>query len=148
MSGVVFIGSFHTLETVIARMRKLGNEGMPLLAQSLSQQMEQEIQRGFDEERTPYGAKWAPLINPKPHRRGGLILTDTREMRDNIRVTPEGGTQVRVTSPTRYSGFHNSGTSRMARRQILPSKHGIGRLWRPGLEAAAKKTIRVIVRDR
>lgn len=148
MSGVTFTGSFHTLDKVIDRMKKLANEGMPLVAQAIAQQMEQEIQRGFDEERTPYGVKWAPLKNPRPRRRGGLILTDTREMRDNISVTPQGGTQIEVRSPVRYSSFHNTGTFKMARRQFIPSKHGIGQIWRPGLEKAAKGAIRYIVSNK
>lgn len=81
--------------------------------------------------RTPYGAAWAPLAD------GGAAKTDIAA---RVELRAEGASIVTETDTV--ASFHNSGTSRMPARPLIPSEAGgIPEAWRRELDAAADKVM-------
>jgi hypothetical protein len=69
------------------------------------------------------GAKWAPLVRPRG--RGSGILVDTGRMRNTF-IAPQRQISARrmvLTFPSDYAHFHQSGTSRMVARPIIPESY-------------------------
>ena len=81
------------------------------------------FEQGFRREIDPYGKKWQPLSSATIayKQRMGYplkILTRTGRMRSSARYVLQGkAVKIIVDFPSR---FHQSGTRRMPKRQILP----------------------------
>lgn len=94
------------------------------------------IQAGFSSETDPYGIPWAPRKN------GGSwpILDKTGVMKSTVAVTttPEG---VRAEFAAPYSGYHQTGTSKMVARRPVPTEsRGLG-TWRDEFERLFDETM-------
>jgi len=92
------------------------------VADATADEMQALIQEGLDAGVDPWGNPWAPL-RPSTLARGRTPppLTDTGVMRDQVVVAANGDTlSVEAPSPAEY---HQSGTSRMARRPMWPSSN-------------------------
>lgn len=81
------------------------------------------VQEGFRKESDPYGKKWSPLSPATVSRKRKLgqslrILVATDKMRQSLRVDV-GRKSVKLVMDF-PSEFHQSGTRKMPKRQILP----------------------------
>lgn len=99
------------------------------------------ITKQFSSGANPYGTAWAAL-RPATLARGRRPppLTDTRRMRRTIRVQTRAGSGLKISVPAPYAGFHQTGTSRMAKRLIVPDR-GLPRSWREAIARSVRKRI-------
>lgn len=99
-----------------------------------------EIDREFATGRDPYGRAWAPL-RPSTLARGRRPppLTDTGRMRGGLEVRPMAGAGISITFADEVPAiFHQKGTRKMARREILPT-NVLPASWNRALENAARR---------
>lgn len=115
----------------------------------------------FRQSRDPYGAPWKPVnrnrrrdVQARRRRaaagrpvRGDLPLVDTGVLRaaaTSDAADLSTGSTIRISIPVEYASYHQDGTRRIARRQIVPdAAGGLGPIW----EAAFKRTIEDKLRD-
>ncbi len=98
------------------------------------------IGKQFTAGRDPFGNPWR-VLRPATIAKGRHPppLTDTRKMRRNIRVKAIRPAGIAVTVPDPGS-LHQTGTRRMARRQILPlSPPRLPAPWRKVIERETRK---------
>lgn len=109
--------NFGHLAQLIAGLARVPSR----VSRDVAQDIRRRITRQFTTETDPYGNAWAPYTAGSIRRgRRPPLLTDTARMRRGIRVRPSSGAGVEITVPAPYAGFHQTGTSTMARRAILP----------------------------
>ena len=108
-------------------------------AARVSRELEYLIGLEFDEGADPYGTAWKPLAKATLSRgRTPPPLTDSRDMRDSLRVRPLAGSGIGITidhpaapHQTGWSGPQGSGPA----RPILPARE-MPPLWAEAIEAA------------
>jgi len=99
------------------------------------------IQRQFDAGVDAYGEAWAPLadstLKRTPDRNGGP-LDNTSEMREGIVVQPMQGAGIQITFEDKgdVAMYHQSGTSRMPARPILPDGDDLPDEWERAISDA------------
>jgi len=94
------------------------------------------INERFDDRAAPNGVKWAPR---KPPTGVWPILEKTGRMRRSFKVIATAA-QVKVLNDTDYLQYHQTGTSRMVARPVLPT----GKLppeWDRRIDAAVSNAI-------
>jgi phage gpG-like protein len=130
---------------------------MPELATALGVAFIKQVADQFRGSRDPYGKPWAPVFRNRLRDRRARAsrakagkapradkpLIDTGRLRASpvARVT---GSDVRIDLPVEYASYHQYGTARMVRRQILPEAEtgGLGPYW----TAAANREAAVVMR--
>ena len=134
-------GDFMMLAQLRQRLARMGTgEVLRVLGSRLATETQEQMLRGFREQRDPYGRKWAPRKPPPAWavRAFGLvddhhpILDKTGQMIDGGRSRFDGRRiLVTLKSP---APFHQSGTIKMVRRQMLPTADmgGLGPIWTAG----------------
>lgn len=136
MAGVV--GDFAELDRLRKAFEGLSRQGMHEVSKVLAAEALHQLDEEFEESRDPYNRPWAP---PKRRKRGTLRaakpLIDTGRMRSSFHARPRRGGFV-VSTDVRYAGYHQKGTRRMVKRQMLPEKR-LGPRWAPALEEAARE---------
>jgi phage gpG-like protein len=122
-------------ERALRELTKVPSRAAKSAAPKIRRLITEEFNRGED----PYGNAWAPL-KPATLARGRRPppLTDTRRLRRGIRVFPMAKAGIQITVDAPYAGFHQSGTSRMGARPILP-KRGLPKKWRAAIERSVKE---------
>lgn len=113
----------------------------------VSKEIRALIEEQFDHGADPYGTSWAPLAPATLDKgRSPPPLTDTRAMRDALRVTPTAGAGVAITIPhpaqvhqTGWVGPLSSGPA----RPILPSR-GFPPRWEEVIQVAILDTIKEV----
>lgn len=98
----------------------------------------------FRGSRDPYGRPWKPL-----KYRVGKPLLDTGRLRAAAvgqQANQASGALVRVVIPVSYASYHQDGTRRIPRRQIVPDRAGgLGPIWtaafRKEIELAFKQAM-------
>jgi hypothetical protein len=105
------------------------------------------IAEEFDAGTDPYGTAWKPLA-PATIAKGRTAppLTDTRSMRDSVRVFPlsSAGVGITIQNPpaaphqTGWSGKRGSGPA----RPILPSRSILPEEWQEAIDEAVDKEMR------
>lgn len=116
----------------------------PELTKRLGVAFMKEVADEFRQSRDPYGKPWAPVVrNRKRDRRARAKraaagkppkadkpLIDTGRMRASVVARTERST-VRIAIPVQYASFHQDGTKRIPRRQMLPdaTTGGLGPRW-------------------
>ena len=129
----------------ISRMGQLADRladlaGVPSRAAAkVSRELDALIVEEFDQGADPYGTAWEPLAEATTERgRTPPPLTDTRKMRDSLRVRPLQGAGVGLTiahpaapHQTGWRGKQGSGPA----RPILPARE-MPPLWGEAIEAA------------
>ncbi len=97
-----------------------------------------ELQTGFDSGTDPYGEAWAALA-PSTIARGRTPppLTDTRAMRDSLRVAPLRGSGVGITID-HPAAVHQAGapSKNIPARPILPAEDELPQNWQDIIEDA------------
>ena len=99
------------------------------------------IQQEFDAGTDPYGRAWAPLkASTLARGRKPPPLTASGQMRAKTKASPLSGGGLSLEAPS-PANFHQSGTSRMAKRAILPDK-GLPRAWKAEIDKAVTNAIK------
>jgi phage gpG-like protein len=84
----------------------------------------------------PWGKRWAP----KKRDNGKPTLIDTSSMRRSFFVSVSG-TKIKIINSAEYSGYHQSGTSKMVARKMVPDTGAMPRKWEPRLRKVAKSGV-------
>ena len=110
------------------------------VAIAMRDEMNALLEEQFDLGIGPDGEAWEEL-RPSTRKRGRTPppLTDTHQMRDHIRAV-RIGTNVAIESES-PAQFHQSGTSRMARRSIWPDGDELPGRWDNALTYAATRAM-------
>jgi len=106
-----------------------GLNSTPGLMKQVSHSMAEEtitlVSQGFRKQQDPYGGKWAS----RKSGGGGAILVDTGALRNSFHVSGVGSSGFTVSSGVAYSEYHQSGTSRMVARRMVPDSGDIPGKW-------------------
>src|SRR5689334_8171255 len=91
------------------------------IAPAVAKRIKKDIERYFSAGTDPYGKPWAPL-RPATLAKGRRPppLTDTSKGRKGIKVKPQAGAGLRITSDTSYMVYHMRATGNRAARKFLP----------------------------
>jgi phage gpG-like protein len=159
-------GDFASLKELQRRLTALknlgggGDGGEPgrVLRDRLGVALMKEVADEFRASRDPYGNPWKPLAkqrerardkNAKAARiragkplRKDKILVDTGRMRASVVFRPDP-LGLRVIIPVEYASYHQEGTGRMPRRQIVPDGDtgGLGARWTMAAIKAASSVV-------
>jgi phage gpG-like protein len=87
----------------------------------------------------PHGRAWKPLAPATVRKRGSArpILIHTGAMIGTATVRPAGKSGLTITVAIPYSGYHQTGTSRMPARPVVPYM-GLPRSW----DAIVRKAVK------
>lgn len=141
-------GDFGRLEDLQRRVKEVANPGFrQAVAHRLAGAGIKLLADEFRASRDPYGNPWAPVHRDRPRDRAAAArraragkparadrpLIDTGRLRAAATASSadtSAGTQVRISIPVDYASFHQDGTRRMVRRQIVPDRlGGLGPIW-------------------
>lgn len=122
------IETFVDLNPTLKQFKKLGGKltnTQPLMGE-VGQYLVSTIDNSFRKEADPYNKKWQPLspatISEKERKGYPLkILTRTGTMRSSVRYTVKNKS-VQIVVDTSYATFHQTGTRKMPKRQIVPDR--------------------------
>jgi phage gpG-like protein len=139
----VLQGDFGGLEDLQKRIRQIAKPGFKEeVARRLTGTAIKLLADEFRGSKDPYGTPWKPL-----KRRAGKPLLDTGRLRAAAVGQTAGqasGAVVRVVIPVEYASYHQDGTRRIPRRQIVPDRAGgLGPVW----TLAFRKEIELAVRQ-
>lgn len=154
-------GNFKGLRQLMARVDAVVRGGVPGLANRLGATAVKLLAYEFRFSRDPYGDNWAPVLRSRRRDRMARArrraqgrpvkadkpLVDTGRLRAAATVSSanrSGGKTVRVIIPVEYASYHQNGTRRIRRRQIVPSDStgGLGPIWSAALKKEAAKVLR------
>jgi phage gpG-like protein len=123
-------GDIGAVKALKARIKKVttGGSSRRELHKLLAEEALTQVANGFRQSRDPYGRPWKPL-----KRRVGQPLRDTGRLLNSFH-TKVDSRGFEVLSDVFYAQFHQEGTRRIPRRQMLPSPGELGRIWRPALQ--------------
>lgn len=122
----------------VERLARVPSRAAALAAPGIAREIAGEFAAGRD----PYGRAWAPL-RPSTQARGRRPppLTDTGKMRAGVDVRPLPGAGIAITFADEIPAyFHNRGTRKMVRREILPVSAFPAR-WARVLERAGDEAV-------
>ena len=106
-------------EKAIAQLSDL----TPMMA-DIGEYMQRRIDDGFRHERDPYGQNWAPLaastLKQKTRQKRILKILQSRGTMRGTLTYQAGRDRVIVGFNVFYADFHQRGTQRMVKRQLLP----------------------------
>ncbi len=116
-------------------LRQLGRTVPARMARVAASALTAKLQAGFDAGSDPYGNGWAPLATG-----GASHLEKSGAMRAGTRVVPASGSGLNMLAPS-PANFHQSGTSRMPARRVLPD-NGVPASWGHILQEAFTEALR------
>ncbi len=96
------------------------------------------IGEGFEDERDPYGEKWAEKKQPDGRK---VLHGETTRLRNGWHVVGSDASGFEVAPSVDYAGYHQSGTSRMVPRKMVPdASRGLPKEWADEFKAIAMAT--------
>ena len=131
-------------------------ELLPKIAKRVGAAFIKQVADEFRESRDPYGNPWAPVFRDRPRDRRarasrvrrGLAVRADKPLIDTgrLRASPVAiinGTQVRIVMPVDYASYHQYGTRKMVRRQMLPEEDtgGLGDRWSMAVNTEVAKVM-------
>lgn len=123
---------------VVAFMRQLSRAGVALdqAAADMATEGLRLADEGYGQRQDPYGRGWRPRV------RGGSwpLLEKTGRLRASLRGVPLGRRGFKLVFGTGYGQFHQTGTSRMVRRAILPDR-GLPAKWRARIAKVVQQRV-------
>ena len=140
-----------------AKLRAIGSVAAArMAARSGANAAVQQVGLAFRTEGAHYGAKWAPraastvkALSARRRKKNGKlgkartpkpILRDTGTLMKSFFVADGGGDSFAVATPVRYAKYHESGTSKMPARPVMPfDKDGNPRS--PAVERAVRRAM-------
>jgi hypothetical protein len=159
---VAITGDYAGLRDLQQRVAAIA-EGkfVPELAQRMAAAGLKQLADQFKGSVDPYGEPWAPVVRKRARdtkakarraKSGRFVptdrpLVDTGRLRaaaTGAQANQSSGSLVRITIPVEYASFHQEGTARIKRRQILPeaSTGGLGPRWSKAFEREALAMLR------
>jgi phage gpG-like protein len=127
-------GDFAKVDRWAKRLRDLEKTKRALLA-NIGEEAVELVKEGFDRQGDPYGKAW------KGTKRGGRILQDTGALKNSFHRKSLSSSRVVIGPGVGYAGFHQSGTSRMVARPMLPNR-GLPKTWSTRIKAIAEEVMR------
>jgi hypothetical protein len=131
-----------------------------MVAKRVGVALMKQVMDEFRESRDPYGKAWAPVFRRRKKDRAArnrryaklsaagksLSLAADKPLMDTGRLRAStgfavSGTSVRVFLSADYASYHDKGTRRIKRRQILPSPGNLGAKWSAAVEKEAKRGV-------
>jgi phage gpG-like protein len=123
----------ENLDWLRSRIVGFRQDLLPVIAKRIAAGYVKLVADEFRDSHDPYGVPWKPVVrNRRRDRRArerraakGLVaradkpLVDTGRLRASVTARVDGSV-VRVALPVEYASYHQYGTRRIARRQILP----------------------------
>ncbi len=96
------------------------------------------IGEGFENETDPYGEKWASKKTPDGRK---VLHGETTRLRNGWHVTGSDASGFEVAPSVDYAGYHQSGTSKMVPRKMVPdASRGLPKEWADEFKAIAMAT--------
>ncbi len=135
MGSFTIKGDFAKLEGWSNRLERLESVKR-IIVTNMGEELLELVREGFEKESAPDGSHWTPL-----KRRVGKILQDTGRMRNSFHRKALSSTSVTIGPAVSYAGFHQTGTSRMVARKMVPD----GKLppgWKSRLQKIAKAALK------
>ncbi len=119
------------LERTLGRLDGLTRRVSVIAAPAITKELQREFSRGAD----PYGRKWRKLATGKPSH-----LTESGRLRRGTRAGPLPGRRagVRILIGAPYAIYHQTGTSNMPARRILPQR-GMPASWNVAIKRAMRQ---------
>lgn len=110
------------------------NEFLAKLSQKCGNATLKLIQEEFDSSKDPYESDWVP------NKKGTKTLVDTGALESSFQLTinTDGFT---IKNDVGYGGYHQTGTSKMPQRMILPDGE-IPAKWQEAYEKALEETVK------
>lgn len=116
-------------------LRQLGRTVPARMARLAATAITAKLQAGFDAGADPYGNGWAAKKNGEASH-----LEETGAMRAGVMAVPASGSGLNMLAPS-PANYHQSGTSRMVARKVLPD-NGVPASWGPILQEAFTDALR------
>lgn len=127
---------------------------MPKIAERVGVALVKQVMDEFRESRDPYDKPWAPVFRNRKRDRAARNrriarrqpvkadkpLLDTGRLRGSTGYSVSGS-QVRVFLTADYASYHDKGTRRIKRRQILPSEGALPPRWEKAVAKEATRTL-------
>jgi phage gpG-like protein len=142
---MAFIGDLSKMGKLQDRIADLAN--VPARAsRKVAERLYGEVQEEFDRGVDPYGNDWEPLAASTVERgRSAPPLTDSRDMRNSLQITPMRGAGVGMTidhpalpHQTGWSGTQGEGPA----RPILPQGSRLPDAWEEIIDEECSKEFR------
>lgn len=125
------------LRRALGQLAKVPAQASTEAAKGINDLIQQEFDQGTD----PYGKAWDPLkASTLAKGRTPPPLTATRKMRSGTKAKPMSGGGISLEAPS-PANFHQSGTSVMAKRPILP-EHGLPATWKAEIDKAVDNAVK------
>jgi phage gpG-like protein len=122
-------------------LAKLGPEAVRRVGKAFEGELVTLVALGFRKSQAPDGDAWAPL-----KAREGQPLQDTGRLKSSFRAKASG-TVVKVGTSVAYAPYHQTGTSRMPARPMLPEPGELPPLWRASLDEAAEEAVAFVLKN-
>jgi phage gpG-like protein len=127
------VRNIQALEKFMDRVRRIRPDALPLIAKRQAAALGKLVTDEFRQSMDPYGKPWAPVDRSRGRDRRARArraaagkpvrndkpLVDTGRLRASVVARAEGSI-VRISLPVEYASYHQYGTRRIKRRQILP----------------------------
>lgn len=118
------------------------NELKKKILKIINDSVKKLIKKEFDTSTDPYGKKWKKKKIPN----GKPTLIDTGKMRRSFRYLSTEK-EIKVTNSTSYFPLHQSGTSKMPARVMVPKSKGLTQIWRKQIGTDLKKQMDKICKN-
>lgn len=141
---MAWVGDISRIGKLAARIDRLRTTPMDV-RERIAKRLEGLIQEQFDAGSDPYGNSWAPLADYTIERgRTPPPLTDTGEMRGDLRVRPARGAVVEISIP-HPAGVHQTGwtgpLSSGPARPILPKGSQLPPRWKEVIDTEVRRDV-------
>jgi hypothetical protein len=117
----------------LAELAKIPSRVAARVASDIDAQLKGEFDHGVN----AYGNAWKPLLPQTIRRKRGdaRILRRTDQLSAETGAKPAAGAGIEITSLD-YGSFHQTGTSRMVARKILPDGGALPKPWTESIQSA------------
>ncbi len=109
------------------------------VARDASADITKIMRKNFASGLDPYGRAFAPLTESSIKR--GRRPPPLRKFRRAAKATPLSGSGISIQIDHPQAGFHNTGTSRMAKRMVMPDG-ALPAAWREAIQKRLTRAIR------
>lgn len=136
MAGAISLtGDFAALNAIVTQLEE-APEALLAANENMAEESIDLVRQGWRKQRAPDGKKWKVKVRPD----GRAILVRTGTLRNSFAVTRVDLTGFTITGTANYGGFHQSGTSRMVARKMVPENQ-LPAKWEIALNNAAEDAL-------
>lgn len=131
-------GDTRQLEAFVRKLSAAGSD-LGELSESLASEAENLTKDSFRAQKDPYGQRWAPRRSESRRSSGKQILVASGVLKGSIN-SKSSASQFSVGYSQQYGTYHQSGTSKMVQRMMVPDA---GR----GLPSSWAREFKAVVSD-